>query len=155
MEDKKTILVTGGAGFIGSELIRHLVSKTKHIVINVDKLSYSGNLLSLKSIEEQKNYPKPYELPDVQEEGGDKENKIKSSERDMLFTEAAKLVLRQNKGSIGMIQRKMSIGFNRAGRIMDELEDAGIVSAGSGSKPREVLINSEEELFMLLKSKNE
>ena len=73
----------------------------------------------------------------------------------MLFTEAARLVLRQNKGSIGMIQRKMSIGFNRAGRIMDELEDAGIVSAGSGSKPREVLINSEEELFTLLKSKNE
>ena len=56
MEDKKTILVTGGAGFIGYELIRHLVSKTKHIVINVDKLSYYGNLLSLKSIEKQKNY---------------------------------------------------------------------------------------------------
>ena len=54
-----------------------------------------------------------------------------------------------------MIQRKMSIGFNRAGRIMDELEDAGIVSAGSGSKPREILINSEEELFIILKSKDE
>ena len=73
----------------------------------------------------------------------------------MLFVEAAKLVLRQQKGSIGMIQRKMSIDFNRAGKIMDELEDAGIVSAGSGSKPREVLINSEEELFIILKSKDE
>ena len=54
-----------------------------------------------------------------------------------------------------MIQRKMSIGFNRAGRIMDELEDAGIVGAGSGSKPREVLVNSEDELLLLLKSNNE
>ena len=49
----------------------------------------------------------------------------------------------------------MKLGYNRAGRIMDELEDAGIVSAGSGSKPREVLINSEEELFLILKSKDE
>jgi dTDP-glucose 4,6-dehydratase len=56
MEDKKTILVTGGAGFIGSELIRYLVSKTNHKIVNVDKLSYSGNLQSLKSIEKDKNY---------------------------------------------------------------------------------------------------
>ena len=56
MEEKKTILVTGGAGFIGSELIRYLVSKTNHKVINVDKLTYSGNLLSLESIEKNKNY---------------------------------------------------------------------------------------------------
>ena len=56
MEDIKTILVTGGAGFIGSELIRYLVSNTHHKVVNVDKLSYSGNLQSLKSIDQDKKY---------------------------------------------------------------------------------------------------
>ena len=56
MEDKKSIIVTGGAGFIGSELIRYLISNTNHKVVNVDKLSYSGNLQSLQTIEKDKNY---------------------------------------------------------------------------------------------------
>jgi dTDP-glucose 4,6-dehydratase len=56
MKDKKTILVTGGAGFIGSELIRFIVSNTRHKVINIDKLTYSGNLQSLESIKKSQNY---------------------------------------------------------------------------------------------------
>ena len=153
--DSKTILDSMGANQLigrgdmlistGNELIRLQCAFID--TPEVEKLT--------SFIEEQKNYPKPYELPEIIDENSDKESKIKSNERDVLFVEAAKLVLRQQKGSIGMIQRKMSIGFNRAGRIMDELEDAGIVSAGSGSKPREVLINSEEELFIILKSKDE
>ena len=153
--DSKTILDSMGANQLigrgdmlistGNELIR-----LQCAFIDTPEVE---NLTSF--IEEQKNYPKPYELPEIIDENIEKESKIKSNERDVLFIEAAKLVLRQQKGSIGMIQRKMSIGFNRAGRIMDELEDAGIVSAGAGSKPREVLINSEEELFLILKSKNE
>ena len=152
--DSKTILDSMGANQLigrgdmlistGNEIIR-----LQCAFIDTPEVE---NLTSF--IEEQKNYPKPYELPEVKEQE-DKESKIKSSERDVLFVEAARLVLRQKKGSIGMIQRKMSIGFNRAGRIMDELEDAGIVGAGSGSKPREVLINSEDELLILLKSNNE
>ena len=56
MKNKKTILVTGGAGFIGSALIRHIIKETQHSVVNVDKLSYSGNLQSLESIESNKDY---------------------------------------------------------------------------------------------------
>ena len=56
MKNIKTILVTGGAGFIGSELVRYLVSSTSHKVINVDKLTYSGNLQSLESIDNSKRY---------------------------------------------------------------------------------------------------
>ena len=56
MKIKKTVLVTGGAGFIGSELIRHVISHTEYKVINIDKLTYSGNLESLKSIEANQNY---------------------------------------------------------------------------------------------------
>jgi dTDP-glucose 4,6-dehydratase len=56
MKNKKTILVTGGAGFIGSALIRHIIKRTEHSVVNIDKLSYSGNLQSLESIKENNNY---------------------------------------------------------------------------------------------------
>jgi len=56
MKSSKTILITGGAGFIGSALVRHIISKSEHRVVNVDKLTYSGNLQSLKSIESSENY---------------------------------------------------------------------------------------------------
>ena len=69
---------------------------------------------------------------------------------DPLFEEAAKAIVLSQQGSTSMIQRRFSIGYNRAGRLMDQLEKAGIVGAAQGSKPREVLIQDENSLENLL-----
>lgn len=71
---------------------------------------------------------------------------------DSLFEEAARSVVSSQQGSTSMIQRRYSIGYNRAGRLMDQLEKAGIVGAAQGSKPREVLISDENQLNTLLNS---
>ena len=67
-----------------------------------------------------------------------------------MFAEVARLIVQTQQGSTSMIQRKFSIGFNRAGRLMDQLEKAGIVGTSQGSKPREVLIQDENTLDQLL-----
>ena len=67
-----------------------------------------------------------------------------------LFEEAARSVIISQQGSTSMIQRRFSIGYNRAGRLMDQLEKAGIVGAAQGSKPREVLLQDESSLNVLL-----
>ena len=69
---------------------------------------------------------------------------------DPLFAEAAEVVVLSQQGSTSMIQRRFSIGYNRAGRLMDQLEKAGIVGATQGSKPREVLIQDKTSLEALL-----
>ena len=67
-----------------------------------------------------------------------------------LFEEAARLIVLNQQGSTSLIQRKFSIGYNRAGRLMDQLEKSGIVGAAQGSKPREVMITDENSLEQLL-----
>ena len=69
---------------------------------------------------------------------------------DPLFEEAARAIVVTQQGSTSMIQRRLSIGYNRAGRLMDQLEKAGIVGAAKGSKPREVLISDEVSLDNML-----
>ncbi len=92
----------------------------------------------------------PYELPDVPEpgdEGGGRgEGPTNPNELDPMLIEAATLIVQTQQGSTSSIQRKLSLGYNRAGRIMDQLEDLKIVGPGSGSKPRQVLIKTEAEL---------
>lgn len=73
-------------------------------------------------------------------------------ERDKMFEEAARLVVRHQQGSVSLLQRRLKLGFGRAARIMDQLEQAGIVGKPDGSKPREVLVESEESLELLLKN---
>jgi DNA segregation ATPase FtsK/SpoIIIE, S-DNA-T family len=74
--------------------------------------------------------------------------------RDELFDDAARIVVANQMGSTSMIQRKFSIGYNRAGRIMDQLEAAGVVGPSEGSKARQVLIQDEYSLEQLLNSFN-
>jgi len=71
-------------------------------------------------------------------------------ERDKMFEEAARLVVRHQQGSVSLLQRRLKLGFGRAARIMDQLEQAGIVGPPDGSKPREVLVDSEDSLDLLL-----
>ncbi len=103
----------------------------------------------IESIAEQKGYSEPFMLPEYVDErdGG---GALGEGERDEYFEEAAMLVTRAQKGSTSLIQRKLSLGYNRAGRIMDQLEDSGIVGPARGSKPREVMFPDEYALKQFL-----
>lgn len=98
-------------------------------------------------ISQQQGYATAYLLPEY--EGEDAENQVGGvdlSRRDELFEEAARMVISNQQGSTSMLQRNFSIGYNRAGRIMDQLEAAGIVGPAQGSKPRDVLCMTDNEL---------
>jgi S-DNA-T family DNA segregation ATPase FtsK/SpoIIIE len=101
-------------------------------------------------ISEQRGYPTAFLLPEYvgDEEPGPGEVDLKN--KDEMFDDAARIVVMNQAGSTSMIQRKFSIGYNRAGRIMDQLEAAGIVGPSEGSKPRRVLISDEYTLEQLL-----
>ena len=100
-----------------------------------------------KYIAHQQSYLGPAPLPPVAIEGEESEGpNVDMQNLDPMFEEVARLVVQTQQGSTSMIQRKFSIGYNRAGRLMDQLEVAGIVGPAHGSKPREVLCISEEDL---------
>ena len=108
-----------------------------------------------KFIASQQGYTAPFELPeptcdDSGEFGGDKD--VDMTHLDPMFEDAARLIVMSQSGSTSLVQRKFSIGYNRAGRLMDQLEKAGVVGAAMGSKPREVLIQDEMSLQALLNS---
>ena len=103
-------------------------------------------------IAQQQGYVTPFELPEPDtgdgEMGGAAD--VDMQHLDPLFEDAARVIVLSQSGSTSLIQRKFSIGYNRAGRIMDQMEKAGIVGVASGSKPREVLIQDEMSLENLL-----
>ena len=105
-----------------------------------------------KFIEDQQGFSHALYLPEVAEDGdeGGTTNNESLKHLDSMFDEVARLVVSTQQGSTSFIQRKLSIGYNRAGRIMDQLELAGIVGSQSGSKPREVLIQDLMSLEDLL-----
>ena len=95
----------------------------------------------------QQGYSSAYALPEYVGEGGDSGiGEVNLKERDSMFEEAARLIVLNQQGSTSLIQRKFSLGYNRAGRIMDQLEAAGIVGPSEGSKPRQVLVMDEVQL---------
>ena len=103
-------------------------------------------------IAKQQGYPMAFELPEPDTDDGEagESRDVDMQHLDPMFEDAARLIVREQSGSTSLIQRKFAIGYNRAGRLMDQLEKAGIVGAAHGSKPREVLIMDEMSLENLL-----
>lgn len=151
--DSRTILDTGGAEQLvgrgdmlvshGSELLRLQCAfvdtpEVEHIVEFIGK---------------QRGYPSAFELPEY--EGDDEDSKDKVVDlvnRDKLFEDCARLVVQSQNGSTSNLQRRFNLGYNRAGRIMDQLEAAGIVGPAMGSKPRDVLFHTDAELEQFLET---
>jgi DNA segregation ATPase FtsK/SpoIIIE, S-DNA-T family len=98
----------------------------------------------------QKGYPTPFYLPEPTTEGGSGMGTQDMEGLDPMFEEAARLIVMHQQGSTSLIQRKFSIGYNRAGRIVDQLEAAGIIGPSEGSKARQVLVADEFQLENVL-----
>lgn len=103
-------------------------------------------------ISSQQGYPTPFYLPEFVDENAIEIGEVDLSKKDNLFCDAARLIVTHQQGSTSLIQRKFSIGYNRAGRIMDQLEAAGIVGPPEGSKPRQVLFPEITSLEQFLHS---
>jgi S-DNA-T family DNA segregation ATPase FtsK/SpoIIIE len=150
--DSRTILDAGGA--------EQLIGKGDMLV------SYNGELTRLQCafvdtpevenvcefIGRQRGYPQAFLLPEYVDEKDLEGKDFDSSDRDPLFEDAAKLIVQSQMGSTSLIQRRMKLGYNRAGRLMDQLEAAGVVGPNQGSKAREVLFKTDMELQQFLDS---
>ncbi len=151
--DSRTILDAGGAEQLigrgdmlvshGSELLR-----LQCAFVDTPEVEEIVNFIG-----DQQGYGSAHPLPEPEmddDEGGDKKVDLKN--RDKLFDDCARLVVQMQSGSTSNLQRRLNLGYNRAGRIMDQLEAAGIVGATNGSKPREVFFKSDSELEEYLDS---
>ena len=151
--DSKTILDTGGAQqLIGrGDMLISLAGK--------DMVRLQCALIDTPEIEklvrfigDQRGYPEGFELPEYLDENEEPNKEFDAKSKDEFFNDAARLVVSSQFGSTSLLQRKLQLGYNRAGRIIDQLEAAGIVGPSNGSKPRDVLIHDEVSLEELLKS---
>ena len=150
--DSRTILDSGGADQLigrgdmllstGNDLIRIQCAFVD--TPEVEKITdFIGN---------QRAYPSAFMLPEyVGEDGSDGKEEVDLSERDKMFDEAAKLVVNFQQGSASFLQRKLKLGYNRAGRIVDQLEAAGFIGPFEGSKAREVLVKDMAQLDEIIK----
>lgn len=148
--DSRTILDAGGA--------EQLIGRGDMLI------SYGSELLRLQCafvdtpeveqvtdfIGDQRGYPYAYELPEYEGEEGSSDKSLDLTNRDKLFEDCARTVVSTQSGSTSMLQRRFNLGYNRAGRIMDQLEAADIVGPTQGSKPRDVLVKTEMELEQIL-----
>ncbi len=150
--DSRTILDAGGA--------EQLIGKGDMLV------SYNGEITRLQCafvdtpevdavcefIGDQKGYPQAFLLPEYVDEKDMESSHFDANDRDPLFEDAARLIVSSQMGSTSLIQRRMKLGYNRAGRLMDQLEAAGVVGPNQGSKAREVLFKTDSELQSFLDS---
>ncbi|RMG64590.1 MAG: DNA translocase FtsK [Bacteroidetes bacterium] len=144
--DSRTILDANGADQLigrgdlllstGSELIR-----IQSAFIDTPEVERVVDFIA-----QQRGFTEPYYLPELPTDGDDDLEEDEPFEQDSRFEEAARLIVRYQIGSASLIQRKMKLGYNRAGRIIDQLERAKIVGPYSGSKARDVLVTDEAEL---------
>jgi S-DNA-T family DNA segregation ATPase FtsK/SpoIIIE len=155
--DSRTILDAGGA--------EQLIGKGDMLLSQgSDLIRLQCGFVDTPEVEEitdfignQQAYPEAYQLPEYKgadEDGNVGVDILDPSERDVLFKDAARLVVIHQQGSASMLQRKLKLGYNRAGRIVDQLESAGIIGSFEGSKAREVLIPDEHALEQLLNHQN-
>lgn len=150
--DSRTILDTGGAEqLIGrGDLLYSQSNDLTRIQCGfidtpeVEKLS--------EFIGSQMGYPTAYELPEYSKDDSQLSSDISIEDRDSMFNEAARVIVSNQQGSASLLQRKLKLGYNRAGRLIDQMEDAGIVGPFEGSKPRQVLISDLNSLETLLSS---
>jgi len=151
--DSRTILDAGGADQLIGQGDMLLSLGSEMIRIQCAFLDTPEVDAICDWIGEQKGYSDAYLLPEfVGEDGDGSISSVDLSDRDPLFDEAARLIVLHQQGSTSLIQRKLKLGYNRAGRIVDQLEAAGIVGAFEGSKAREVLIQDDASLERLLNS---
>ena len=144
--DSRTILDTGGAEQLigkGDMLISHNGEVTRLQCAFVDTPEVEE---IVEFIGNQRGYPQAFLLPEYIDEKELEGKDFDMSDRDSLFEDAARLIVQNQIGSTSLLQRRMKLGYNRAGRLMDQLEAAGVVGPNQGSKARDVLIKTEMEL---------
>lgn len=152
--DSRTILDAGGAEQLigrGDMLVSHGSELLRLQCAFVDTPEVE-NIVDF--IGRQRGYPSAFELPEYEGDESDNDKIVDLTNRDKLFEDCARTVVQTQSGSTSMLQRRYNLGYNRAGRIMDQLESAGIVGPSMGSKPRDVLFKTEIELEQFLSELN-
>ena len=151
MVDSRTILDTPGANQLigrGDMLVSigNVLTRIQCAFVDTPEVEAIANFIG-----KQPGYPTVFALPEYRSDSSEVTDDVDLKNRDELFDDAARIVVLNQTGSTSSIQRKFSIGYNRAGRIMDQLEAAGIVGVNAGSKAREVLIQDETSLEHILR----
>jgi S-DNA-T family DNA segregation ATPase FtsK/SpoIIIE len=153
--DSRTILDTGGADQLVGQGDMLLSSGSDIIRLQCPFVDTPEIERVCEFIGSQRGYDSAYLLPEYEGDDESGANNVDLSDRDALFEDAARLIVMHQQGSTSLIQRKLKLGYNRAGRLIDQLEAAGVVGPFEGSKAREVLVSDDGSLEQLLNNLRE